>query len=114
MRPVGASLLALGQAAVYFLPAPAAAADGWCQCRHYSEQRLPGRAPHLPSTFLLPTRVRSKCSPLFQVIINLPPHIQLLSMSATVRNPDDLGGWITQVPAKRWGVGVGGRGGESA
>ena len=32
-----------------------------------------------------------------QVIINLPSHIQLLSMSATVRNPEDLGGWITQV-----------------
>ena len=33
---------------------------------------------------------------LAQVIINLPPHIQLLSMSATVRNPEDLGGWISQ------------------
>ncbi|KAI3428051.1 hypothetical protein D9Q98_006436 [Chlorella vulgaris] len=32
-----------------------------------------------------------------EVIINLPPHIQLLGMSATVRNPEDLGGWITQV-----------------
>ncbi|PSC72530.1 DEAD-box ATP-dependent RNA helicase chloroplastic isoform B [Micractinium conductrix] len=32
-----------------------------------------------------------------EVIINLPPHIQLLCMSATVRNPDDLGGWISQV-----------------
>ncbi|KAL4443480.1 hypothetical protein ABPG75_011217 [Micractinium tetrahymenae] len=32
-----------------------------------------------------------------EVIINLPPHIQLLSMSATVRNPEDLGGWISQV-----------------
>lgn len=31
------------------------------------------------------------------MIINLPPHIQLLCMSATVRNPDDLGGWISQV-----------------
>lgn len=34
-----------------------------------------------------------------QVIINLPPHIQILAMSATVRNPEDLGGWIGQVGA---------------
>lgn len=32
-----------------------------------------------------------------EVIINTPPHVQLLCMSATVRNPDDLGGWISQV-----------------
>ena len=32
-----------------------------------------------------------------EVIINCPKHIQLLCMSATVRNPDDLGAWISQV-----------------
>lgn len=32
-----------------------------------------------------------------EVIINCPRHIQLLCMSATVKNPDDLGGWISQV-----------------
>ncbi|GAB4818573.1 hypothetical protein N2152v2_005619 [Parachlorella kessleri] len=32
-----------------------------------------------------------------EVIINCPPHIRLLAMSATVRNPEDLGGWISQV-----------------
>ena len=32
-----------------------------------------------------------------EVVINLPPNIQLLAMSATVRNPEDLGGWIGQV-----------------
>ena len=32
-----------------------------------------------------------------EVIINCPRHIQLLAMSATVKNPDDLGGWIGQV-----------------
>ena len=34
-----------------------------------------------------------------EVIINCPRHIQLLCMSATVKNPDDLGGWISKV----WG-----------
>lgn len=29
-----------------------------------------------------------------EVVINCPRHIQLLAMSATVKNPDDLGGWI--------------------
>jgi superfamily II RNA helicase len=32
-----------------------------------------------------------------EVIVNCPKHIQLLCMSATVKNPDDLGGWISQV-----------------
>jgi len=32
-----------------------------------------------------------------EVIIALPPDIQILAMSATIRNPDDLGGWITEV-----------------
>lgn len=32
-----------------------------------------------------------------EVIIAMPPGVQILAMSATVRNPDDLGGWITQV-----------------
>jgi superfamily II RNA helicase len=32
-----------------------------------------------------------------EVIINCPPSIQLLAMSATVRNPADLGGWIGKV-----------------
>lgn len=32
-----------------------------------------------------------------EIIINCPPHIQMLSMSATVANPDDLGSWITKV-----------------
>lgn len=32
-----------------------------------------------------------------EVIINCPPHIRLLCMSATVANPDELGGWISQV-----------------
>ena len=31
-----------------------------------------------------------------ETIINCPRHIQLLAMSATIANPDDLGGWITQ------------------
>ncbi|KAG1676505.1 hypothetical protein FOA52_000048 [Chlamydomonas sp. UWO 241] len=31
-----------------------------------------------------------------EVIINCPRHIQLLCMSATVKNPDDLGGWISK------------------
>ena len=31
------------------------------------------------------------------MIINCPRHIKLLAMSATVKNPDDLGGWIAQV-----------------
>ncbi len=39
------------------------------------------------------------CLPHSQVVINLPPSIQLLAMSATVRNPEDLGGWIGQVGA---------------
>lgn len=45
----------------------------------------------------------------WQVIINLPAHIQLLSMSATVRNPEDLGGWISQVGPGWRRVGRGGR-----
>ena len=32
-----------------------------------------------------------------EVIIALPPDIQILAMSATIRNPDDLGGWISEV-----------------
>ncbi len=32
-----------------------------------------------------------------ETIINCPPHVQLMAMSATVANPDDLGGWISQV-----------------
>jgi superfamily II RNA helicase len=32
-----------------------------------------------------------------EVIINCPKHIQLLAMSATVKNPDDLGDWISKV-----------------
>jgi hypothetical protein len=40
-----------------------------------------------------------------QVIINLPPHIQLLCMSATVRNPEDLGGWISEVLSAASGLG---------
>ena len=32
-----------------------------------------------------------------EAIINCPRHIQLLCMSATVENPQDLGGWISQV-----------------
>jgi hypothetical protein len=32
-----------------------------------------------------------------EVIINCPKHIQLLAMSATVRNPEDLGDWISKV-----------------
>lgn len=32
-----------------------------------------------------------------EIIINCPPHIQMLAMSATVANPDDLGSWITKV-----------------
>ncbi|KAK9821280.1 hypothetical protein WJX74_008477 [Apatococcus lobatus] len=32
-----------------------------------------------------------------EVIINCPTHIQLLCLSATVANPDDLGGWISEV-----------------
>lgn len=32
-----------------------------------------------------------------EVIISCPPRIPLLCMSATVRNPEDLGGWITKV-----------------
>ncbi len=33
-----------------------------------------------------------------ETIINCPPHIQLLAMSATIANADDLGGWISQAP----------------
>lgn len=33
-----------------------------------------------------------------EAIINCPRHIQMLCMSATVKNPDDLGGWISKVP----------------
>ncbi len=36
-----------------------------------------------------------------EIIINCPAHIQLLSMSATVANPDDLGFWITKVDFSR-------------
>jgi superfamily II RNA helicase len=32
-----------------------------------------------------------------EAIINCPRHIQLLCMSATVKNPDDLGAWISAV-----------------
>ncbi|RMZ57279.1 hypothetical protein APUTEX25_004113, partial [Auxenochlorella protothecoides] len=32
-----------------------------------------------------------------EVLINLPPHILVLGMSATVKNPGDLAGWIRQV-----------------
>lgn len=32
-----------------------------------------------------------------EIIINCPSHIQMLAMSATVANPDDLGSWITMV-----------------
>jgi len=41
-----------------------------------------------------------------EAIINCPRHIQLLCMSATVQNPDDLGGWISKVRARmgRWGL----------
>ena len=34
-----------------------------------------------------------------EVIINCPTHIQLLSLSATVANPDELGGWISEAGA---------------
>lgn len=33
-----------------------------------------------------------------ETIINCPKHIQMLAMSATISNADDLGGWIHQVP----------------
>jgi len=42
-----------------------------------------------------------------EVIINCPRHITLLAMSATVKNPDDLGGWISQVGGWGWGWGFG-------
>lgn len=32
-----------------------------------------------------------------EAIINCPRHIQLVCMSATVKNPDDLGAWISKV-----------------
>ena len=32
-----------------------------------------------------------------EVIISCPQRIPLLCMSATVRNPEELGGWITKV-----------------
>lgn len=32
-----------------------------------------------------------------EIIISCPSRIPLLCMSATVRNPDDLGGWISKV-----------------
>ena len=35
-----------------------------------------------------------------EVIINCPPHIQLLSMSATIANADALGAWIKKVAAQ--------------
>jgi superfamily II RNA helicase len=31
-----------------------------------------------------------------ETIINCPPHIRLLAMSATIANAHDLGGWISQ------------------
>jgi hypothetical protein len=31
-----------------------------------------------------------------EIIINCPPHVQILAMSATVKNPDDLGGWMAE------------------
>lgn len=31
-----------------------------------------------------------------EVIINCPPEIRLLAMSATIANAKDLGGWIDQ------------------
>lgn len=34
-----------------------------------------------------------------EAIINCPRHVQLLCMSATVKNPDDLGAWIAKVGA---------------
>ncbi len=38
-----------------------------------------------------------------EAIINCPRHIQLLCMSATVKNPDDLGGWIAKVrKLRKW------------
>ena len=40
-----------------------------------------------------------------ETIINCPPHVQLMAMSATVANPDDLGGWISQVPTSRLPLG---------
>ena len=39
-----------------------------------------------------------------EVVCALPLHCQLLAMSATVRNPEDLGGWITQVGEEWWGL----------
>jgi hypothetical protein len=36
-----------------------------------------------------------------EAIIALPREVQMFAMSATVRNPDDLGGWITQVGGRR-------------
>jgi len=45
-----------------------------------------------------------------EAIINCPRHIQLLCMSATVQNPDDLGGWIskvrTRIPCERFPSGL--------
>ena len=32
-----------------------------------------------------------------EVIINCPPDIQILAMSATIANSDDLGAWINKV-----------------
>lgn len=32
-----------------------------------------------------------------EVIINCPKHVSILAMSATVKNPQDLGNWITEV-----------------
>ena len=34
-----------------------------------------------------------------ETIINCPPHIRLLAMSATIANATDLGGWMSQVHA---------------
>lgn len=55
-----------------------------------------------------------------EVIINCPRHIQLLCMSATVKNPEDLGSWISKVGAGSDrggagdGAGAGRRGGPRA
>ena len=36
-----------------------------------------------------------------ETIINCPPHIRLLAMSATIANAHDLGGWISQASSSR-------------
>lgn len=35
-----------------------------------------------------------------EIIINCPPHIKLLAMSATVANPEEIGAWIKSVHGK--------------